>query len=363
MDNARLIIELENIVPYLLKNNLIHKKSVVEDRVTIKDVSRMNKNIQVIQGSENSYIVKQPQLSNSYDNEFVNREAKFYNVIQNKTNLLTNKIMPQFIKYDKKNAILLLEFIHNAESFATYYESVKNNKKQILLALADLIALYHNEFSDYIDDSLFSFLPDTLPITLFIVRPRPEIMTVISPGNYQLLRAMQQETEIYPYIQDIPNFWNKSTIIHGDMKLDNVLLKNTQDTDDYILRVIDWELVLKGDPLWDVACIISNIIERDLHHRIYESDRDSLTYDSLIEETGITTRLFCKEYKKNIKETLVSSNFCSKLSKLCIAKLIHMAYESAYQSDEITIDAKNIVQYCDYLVKDDGRKIKKMLED
>src|SRR5690606_2155035 len=48
---------------------------------------------------------------------------------------------------------------------------------------------------------------------------------------------------------------NEGTIVHGDFRLDNVLV-DTQDGD-RITTVLDWEMSTLGDPLTDVAVMLA----------------------------------------------------------------------------------------------------------
>ena len=55
-------------------------------------------------------------------------------------------------------------------------------------------------------------------------------------------------------IEQAATLWEPSCIIHGDSKLNNFLLK-TANNDPAIVsfKIIDWELVNTGDPLWDLV--------------------------------------------------------------------------------------------------------------
>ncbi|EFQ83669.1 phosphotransferase enzyme family [Aeromicrobium marinum DSM 15272] len=47
------------------------------------------------------------------------------------------------------------------------------------------------------------------------------------------------------------------TIVHGDYRLDNVLVDRSPGGDDHITAVLDWEMSTLGDPLTDVAILLA----------------------------------------------------------------------------------------------------------
>jgi Phosphotransferase enzyme family len=52
--------------------------------------------------------------------------------------------------------------------------------------------------------------------------------------------------------------WKCSSVIHGDIKFDNVLVSGTR------LSLIDWELACIGDPAWDVAGVVDGLLLPEL---------------------------------------------------------------------------------------------------
>ena len=53
--------------------------------------------------------------------------------------------------------------------------------------------------------------------------------------------------------------WTASSIVHGDLKFDNVLLSERRNLPPKPY-IIDWEMVQLGDPAWDVAGILQDVV-------------------------------------------------------------------------------------------------------
>ncbi len=59
-----------------------------------------------------------------------------------------------------------------------------------------------------------------------------------------------------------PEHESPAAIVHGDYRLDNILTRDTSDTDghgqlDELAAVVDWEMATLGDPLTDIALLLT----------------------------------------------------------------------------------------------------------
>ena len=55
--------------------------------------------------------------------------------------------------------------------------------------------------------------------------------------------------------------WRHETLIHGDIKSDNILVGAPRDrheaVPDEAVWIVDWEFVQIGDPAWDLAAALT----------------------------------------------------------------------------------------------------------
>jgi aminoglycoside phosphotransferase (APT) family kinase protein len=95
------------------------------------------------------------------------------------------------------------------------------------------------------------------------------------PGNYfarQISRWTKQykasETEVYPHIDELIAYLtetvpqdDQTTIVHGDYRLDNMIMHATEPK---VVAVLDWELSTLGNPMADFTYFLMNWINGSL---------------------------------------------------------------------------------------------------
>lgn len=356
----------DNLINYLIQKHLIDMKSIVEDKIIIRDVSRLNHNIQVLQENGIGYFLKQPSRTNEYSNKFVKKEAKFYSVMFSDKKFEDIQMMlPNFIKYERKNNVLIIEFLKNM----THLSEIQLNPTQQIECFETIgkyLAIYHNKFHKYLHHNSFRFLEKSLPLTFFLSRPRPEIFSVISNGALELLKTIQQKPGMAKFLEDIPDKWNPTTMIHGDMRMDNILV-STNPKNLKNIKVIDWELSSIGDPIWDVAGLVSDLVLQQFYLLISEGEMDGYSYESqlrlLTRKVNPLSKRFLKIYYKNLdKKRLKEDQFEIKLLKFCIAKIIQTAFNSLQYSDTITSIAEDIIQISSQMILNQDQTITHILE-
>jgi Phosphotransferase enzyme family len=123
-------------------------------------------------------------------------------------------------------------------------------------ALADLLATLHRE-------TLTARARARLPVGR---SPAPQIAGVLAdPPTWQPPAL----PVVWPFVADparlrraaaaVSRVWTANALIHGDIKAEHCYVAWREDGS-VDLRVIDWELSGIGDPAWDVACAVSEIL-------------------------------------------------------------------------------------------------------
>ena len=74
-----------------------------------------------------------------------------------------------------------------------------------------------------------------------------------SGGRRELIKTVRRHREFGKLLDKIRQTWRSAYLIHGDCKLENCLVDDTSAT-----RLIDWECIVWGDPLWDVPTILQS---------------------------------------------------------------------------------------------------------
>ena len=82
----------------------------------------------------------------------------------------------------------------------------------------------------------------------------------LSPANLQVLRLIQRDRTLVTALDSLRREWSADTIIHNDLKGDNVIVTLTTD-DSACVHIVDWELIQFGDAAWDVGSVLRDFLD------------------------------------------------------------------------------------------------------
>src|SRR6185369_338454 len=119
-----------------------------------------------------------------------------------------------------------------------------------------------------------------LPWIMSVHQPSPRVLSGITGANYQALRILQTEENLAKHLDSMRSLWQPSTLIHCDVKLDNVLVDDRDDdaadgTTD--IHLIDWELAQFGDPAWDVGSALHDFLAWWIFTMPHDNDFETMT--------------------------------------------------------------------------------------
>lgn len=251
-------INESNIPHYLLSNGYIDSKSLVDGDLVITENSSRNKNYKVTCGP-GGFLLKQVRQHDADKIYSLSIEATCYWLANNEdkfTSLVPH--MPVYLQYDTKNSILILELLPDATDVHQYY--LQNRLFPADLAQKKAIALSacHScgkHIAEQDERSLFRMqLPwifdiDTKPLQHFQIKNRADI---------EILELVKGNAEFLSLINLMKSQWNKTCLIHGDVKWSNFLVQS--NSGNIVLKLIDWEIADIGDPCWDIAGIIHSYL-------------------------------------------------------------------------------------------------------
>lgn len=348
-----MIINIDNITPYLIEKKLVDIESIIDGDLRIVDISRKNRNLKVVRKNAVSLLMKQANIGDKYSRLTIQREASLYEAVYSMTELTSiRSVFPRFLGYDPNADILTIEFVNEAESLNEYFYNTSFDKlpTEPSLRLGILMASYHKAFETLIDDEKFSLFPKSHPFPFLLARPGPTIFSSLSPANLQLLKVLQKYPVISDYLTNLHNEWKIQTLIHGDIKWDNVIVRKNIDTKSLIdMKIVDWELCELGDPCWDIGGTLQDFISFWLFS-IPLTGRESP--DQLIKSAEYplqnmkdSIRAFWQGYTKTTGiKGVEADELLYKSTKYSAARLIHKAYESQQKLTQLSNTAVYMIQ-------------------
>lgn len=273
--------------------------------------------------------------------------------------------MPNIITFDGKRNIEVLEFIDNALSVYQYIRDKKFNIFPVDIAstIGNIMATYHNSFSYSLNDTHLSFLPKGIPEVSFISKPRPEIFTYLSPANLKLLNILQDHPRILQIVDNINTMWRTNTVIHGDIRLENMIISPHDMARHFEMWIVDWELAFIGDRAWDIAGVFIELLifwitaSKARSNQPLRLSANNNTRQS-VQNIHLACRGFWREYIRTAKITDEKPRNLLKRSVIyCVIYLLIRAYEIQQFSDKLSNLAVYMLQLTLNILNDINKSI------
>lgn len=252
------------ILSYLIDQDLIATKSIVASDLAIVDASRRNFNSEIITTDGPRYFIKQGTGENNAGSyATVAYEAKIYQLFRS---LLKDAglepYLPQYHRYNTTKRILVLEGIADSVGLPEYH-ALRGRfplfvAKELGTALARLHAAGEGK-----TDGIEQYLGGSgrLPWVFFLGQPDLWVYLNSSASNLEFIRIIQGSPDLGQLLLDGRNQWLTSTLIHGDFKWLNCLVSlNPSMRPGARVKIIDWEIAQLGDPCWDVGTFFSEYL-------------------------------------------------------------------------------------------------------
>ena len=342
----------QDLVEYLLEKKLISVDSLVSGDLLLFSNQNRHLNYKVVQHEYNSLFVKccisydeqahQTFLQEGLWYEAANREIKFESII---------KYLPKFFLFDHTQKILVLESILDSVSLREFHNQNGSFPpivaKSVAEALVDLHKLESN--SKYERDNIPWILSPDIHSRLF----ESEMHSAIS----ELLDIVSQDEEFRFLLNSLRKEWQATHIIHCDLKWDNILVStDSYKTNSCSIKLIDWESVCVGDPAWDIAGMFHAYLaywiwSMPLNYDVNASELAELA-GFPIENMQPAITSFWEAYQLRVKDDSTAPMLLSRSTAYCASRLIQTAYESTFQSRNLTQQTIYLIQLALNILKD-----------
>lgn len=164
-------------------------------------------------------------------------------------------LMPGFYEFDEARSVLTTELL-TSFNLLEYHQEVGQYPVAIGTALGDALAAVHSIDIDHIEPMLPSgLLRRKPPYALW----RPWSNPAAVPFRATTEQYIASRPELCIELERIRDDMRSNSLIHADVKLDNITF--TEAADGTIkIKLLDWELVDRGDAARDAGSVISNYV-------------------------------------------------------------------------------------------------------
>jgi len=239
------------LVPYLLARRYITREEIMDGNLEISTYTTRNQGFRVFMSGDRGYWVKQLREWNRAGLHAFRREARWYWLVRNENAFAGfTTAIPHCLAYDPASEILILELAgRNAADLRTNPARFQPAVASLLgRSLAAVHAVRRSDAPKAFDTR------SAPPWVLSLPQSPPDPERTIETGQRTVISILNEYPAFVPFLENLAQEWNPTTLNHGDMKFDNCIASGPSEN--ISLQFIDWEQADWGDPCWDVAGIV-----------------------------------------------------------------------------------------------------------
>ena len=133
--------------------------------------------------------------------------------------------MPKLVRYEPSRHVLVVELLPEAESLLNYHTRQKGFPPEIGRMLGEGLGLYHSQAGGLIEhEKLKGLLARQIPMILTLGRGGHGMLGHFGRIGPAISALLQQHKEFETLLDALGAEWRFDSLIHGDMKWDNVLV-------------------------------------------------------------------------------------------------------------------------------------------
>ncbi|HYV46117.1 MAG TPA: phosphotransferase [Myxococcaceae bacterium] len=262
------MLDVDSAIPYLMAQGLLGGAAIIDGELTVTSMARRNRNLKVQGPAGNSYLIKQPDGPAGGGGRTLRHEASFYTFChEHLDDTPVPSLLPRLAHFDSAIPLLALELLGDALPLWQHCRArtAADFPRETARALGRALGTVHATFRPLAlaGDDRLRWLPRDPPWILRAHQPTLDWLSTISAAGYQALHIIQTRRSWVGRLDRLAGSWRPDTVIHGDVKSDNVLAMSPRPRaapTSIEVRLVDWELVQYGDAAWDLAGALQDFV-------------------------------------------------------------------------------------------------------
>ena len=320
----------------------------------VVDASGRNRNFKVIRKHSPSFFVKQIRNWDPQAVAMLQCEAACYFLARNDPDFRAlEPLMPELYDFDQDRQALATAFISDGEDLWEHLRRTGSISPAVTGELGRCFGEFHRESDTRILNSPHcSVFPKQIPWILASERRNSHPFKELSHATSQLFDHVDESTELPAALDELRKQWRVSTLMHGDMRLENCILVHKGGVPS-TLKIVDWELADLGDPAWDVGSIMQAFLAT--HITSLPPFENGLTLSALLTHPSLANlrpavRFFWESYAYELQNSKGDDLFERCLS-FAAARMIQSAYEYMQFSPHLSRNALHLVEVSSDILK------------
>jgi Phosphotransferase enzyme family len=272
-----LLLNSHNVAKYLRDLDLC--TDIGEDLIQVDSVPAKNFNLLVTLSNGSKYLVKQERCASDGKaaGEFLNewRIQEFLQRFSELGNL--RPLLPVVSHFDAENSLMVFNYLDDYRDLADFYAKENafagaipqsGSLIRIASAIGTIIATIHRstynsqEYRDFFCQDTETELKDQVPnLIRSLERITPEIFGLVPADGIKFFVLYQRYESLTQAIAELSTAYNPCCLTHNDLKLNNILLhQDWQQSNQNLVRLIDWERSAWGEPAFDLGTLIASYL-------------------------------------------------------------------------------------------------------
>lgn len=354
------MLTIDTVATELMIRGLISPRSVLFGDLSILNQARRNRNIRIQQRDGPGYLIKQPDAFHPGSRFTFENEAHFYEFFYKCEKFFpVRSFLPRLVALDFDSEFLCLELLESALTLWPVYGSVENVEEALCVskALGAALASIHASLGDSTFAACYPYkLSRQKPWILGLHRPGLGMLTTISQANYELIEIIQGNLGLEGWqLDELASMWQASTVIHGDIKGENVLWTKPESMSRLgTIKIVDWEMVQIGDPAWDVAGFLHDLLIFWIGALPGAESIDEMAANCKVKLVKLhcIARSFWQAYALSRGDVKESQAILRRSVRFVGARLIQSAYEAGATASALPLQALLYVQLSANLLRD-----------
>ena len=341
-------LDVDTTVVYLLESKLVDTTAIVAGDLVVRSALRRNRNLRVEHRQAQGYLLKQPDPGEWGGARTLGTEAGFHRLCQEEpAAAAVAEFVPRLRRHDPAGPLLVFELLVGTENLWQSYSARPASEfpLDITRALGRAVGTVHAAFRSpsLADHPFVTALPSAPPWVLSLHQPTSELLGRLGAAHRQTLRILQSDETLSARLDALRPEWRVETLIHGDLKSDNVLVAE-QPGGPPAVSLVDWEMVQRGDPAWDLAGVLQDFVlfwisRMPLDPKLAPEERVAQS-ETPLAVLQLAIRAFWHGY---CQAAAMAAGVTGELQRRAVlfsaARLIQSAYEKARGYDRLPADA------------------------
>ncbi|MFN9402729.1 MAG: phosphotransferase [Dolichospermum sp.] len=271
----------QNIIQYLQQAGLCSPEDGNLNKSVLPENNHKNWNLLVMLADNRQLLIKQERkINHDFGFHELFNEWLFHQLLE-KFPVIGNigAIASSLLHFDQENSILVRSYLSEYIELERFYQHSSILPTEIASAIGTTLARLHRstfnkrEYRDFMSTApagefRYNFYNPAQGLPFI----NPETLGIIPTEALQFHLLYQRYETLESAIADLAYQWQPCCLTHNDLQLNNILIHSRwQQSDNCLIRLIDWEACGWGDPAFDLGTLLASYLSIWLSSLIVDS--------------------------------------------------------------------------------------------